>query len=262
VIGTFEVGIDSQRSVYYNSCGEFTGRVLYWQGIWAYEKETTPLFFSLAQSAGVFLDIGAHTGLYTLLAMAANQEIQIYTFEPVPSLCKQLKLNVALNQSIESVTVEKAVIAAQCAEKVPFFILSQKISASSLRPKPAFIKDRDLVETIFVKSYSLDAYVKLNNIQKVDLIKIDVEGSELDVLQGAQKVLGHHRPIIICEILPRNSHIFPNIERILQTTGYEYALITPNGLIKQDSLGGDRQHYWNWNFLLWPTERSDVLKAF
>ena len=234
VVGVFEVNVFPDRVIRYHSSGEYIGKVLYWQGIWTHESTSERILAFLTQQAKVFLDVGAHTGLYTLLVKGINPEVLVYSFEPVPSVYQHLKLNIALNNFTETVTIEQAVVASSSAERVPFFVSPTQLATSSL--KSEFTQDRHQAETIFVKSYGLDDYVKLNKIQKVDLIKIDVEGAEGEVLAGGQAVLRHHRPIILCEILPKNRQAFPKIEALLQTVQYEYALITPDGLITQKSL--------------------------
>jgi len=72
---------------------------------------------------------------------------------------------------------------------------------------------------------TLDSYVSINNITSLDLIKLDVDGNELDVLSGANNILKNLRPVIIMELAPSqydNQNDFLKVVDILMSAGYRY----------------------------------------
>ena len=75
------------------------------------------------------------------------------------------------------------------------------------------------------KEKTLDGYLSSNNIKSLDLIKLDVDGNELDVLGGAENVLKKIKPIIIMELAPDqydNKSDFIKVVNILVSAGYRY----------------------------------------
>ncbi len=81
-----------------------------------------------------------------------------------------------------------------------------------------------------VKTSTLDNYVKMNNEQSIDLIKMDTEGTENLILEKSAYVLSTIKPIIICETLFNT--IEPELERIMSSFGYEFYNHIPGGLKK------------------------------
>ena len=98
VEGVFSVSlVDGKSFLYYATPNDGIARSLYWRGIESWESETIPVFYTLAQNASLVLDIGANTGVYTLLACTANPTTKVISFEPVPSVYDKLVENVCVN---------------------------------------------------------------------------------------------------------------------------------------------------------------------
>jgi hypothetical protein len=101
---------------------------------------------------------------------------------------------------------------------------------------------RETVESIIAPAIKLDTYVTENHIQSIDLIKIDAEGSDDKVLEGAANVLEKHNPFVICEVL--YDHTDKLIQEILDGTGYRYFFIKNDGLVECEEIVGDPE----WKF--------------
>jgi hypothetical protein len=67
------------------------GEILYWVGLKRFEPGTVPLFIELAKNSRGTLDIGSNTGLFALLACAANPRTKVVAWEPVPYLAAKLR---------------------------------------------------------------------------------------------------------------------------------------------------------------------------
>lgn len=212
---------------------------LFWQGFRGHEPETMQIFYRIAKKAQIIFDIGAHIGFYALLAGAINGKSKIFAFEPVPLLFKLLKTNITLNSFANVIPIQKAVTDVD--GQIPFYInLESDCSASALK---GF---RKIVQESYVPSVTLDTFVVQNNIDKVDLLKIDVEGIDHKVLQGMQKILARDEPDIICEVLYGRTE--EALQDILSNYSYKYYWITKDGLVLKDRIVGDIQSKYN-NYL-------------
>ena len=87
-------------------------------------------------------------------------------------------------------------------------------------------------------------------------MKIDVEGTEHTVLEGAVRVLQEHRPFLVCEIL--RGRVEKGVHAVLDRLDYEYFWITRRALVRRTEIvGGSPYGYSNYVFL--PREKTDVL---
>lgn len=125
------------------------------------------------------------------------------------------------------------------------------------------IEKQDFYQEYKVKTMRLDSYIEKVGVEKVDLIKIDTEGTENDVLNGAEKVLTKFRPVLICEVL--HNLIEDKLHEILDSMEYDYYLIsnkeTNNYKIKKcDRIVGDK--YIVSNYLFLPKEKSELVENY
>ena len=95
---------------------------------------------------------------------------------------------------------------------------------------------------------TLDSYVAKIGIKTVDLLKIDAEASDHTVLEGAREVIERYRPLIICEVLYRDTdHL---LQDRLEGTEYHYFQIVAEGLLAKTSIVGDSNYiYRNYLFV-------------
>ena len=122
---------------------------------------------------GVVVDIGANIGSFSIFA--AHHGAKVYAIEPEPHNLEALKKNISLNHMKDSVVVSEVGISN--------FNGDSKISD---RGGNATIKD-DIIDGSIIKIVTLDKYFKDNNIESVDVLKIDVEGSETEIILGSSR---------------------------------------------------------------------------
>ena len=226
----FTVGVGRGASfVYETTQQDHIGTSLYWGGISAYESETFPTFIDLARNARGFLDIGACTGLYTLVASSVNPKLTTYAFEPVPQLYERLRRQVALN-GLESRcrTIGKAVSDREGWETlfVPKNVYPDTSHLANVGPHDSRAVSRLEVEVTTVPR-------ALPAEQAVDLIKIDVEGAEGSVIAGMRDLLARERPTLIVEFLPWGSGDWA--QAVLDELGYRYFHLTDQGPVEVES---------------------------
>ncbi|MCS7311828.1 MAG: FkbM family methyltransferase [Acidobacteria bacterium] len=153
------------------------------------------------QAGMTFIDVGANLGFYTLLASSlVGPKGKIVAFEPVPSVKKRLTLHVILNRC-SNVSVEGTALGDIAGER-DFFVVTDHTDISSLQPPDS----RYNCKKIKVVTTTLDRYIKNNDIQAIGLIKVDVEGAELQVLRGSLGLLSRKpRPVWLIELIDANT---------------------------------------------------------
>jgi FkbM family methyltransferase len=180
------------------------GTSIYVYKCWEYP--VTELLKAVLKPGMCFFDIGSNIGYYSLLAAARCESV--YAFEPVPKLFEALRENIALNGFNVS---PHSIALARYTRATTFFVVddSQNQGLSSLHESPG-------AEAITIPAQSLDDFVREQKLQRVDLMKVDVEGAEEQVFQGGRDVLGSDAaPDIIFECHPGAKS-----DEALRTFGY------------------------------------------
>lgn len=187
----------------------------FWNG--SYEKTTLRVWGKLVKRKGVVLDIGAHTGAYTLAALASNPESRVLSFEPHFMNFARLNLNLRGNNYMPNGAYMIGV--GERNEILPFSVapnLSYLTSGGGIG-----IKENSIVSSIQV--VALDEFLPQEVACEVGLIKIDVEGNEGACLRGMTGLIAKSRPIIFIECIEGKSG--NDVSSILQNMGYSFCLI-------------------------------------
>jgi FkbM family methyltransferase len=241
--GTFSMRPFGYRLRYELGPKDTIGNILHWCGYRTFETETLPEFVKYAQNARGVLDIGANTGLFSMLACAANPKARVIAWEPVPYLNEKCARNLALNGFSTRCEVRDRAVSSQ-AGRASLYIPEETTTASL---NPAHKSDGKpfevIVETI---DESLPADFPL------DLVKIDVETHETEVLWGMQDTLRRARPTVFFECLPSLDPV--PIQDLFHSLGYQLYQLTPRGPVKVERIapGGTIDN----NFLATSRERS------
>lgn len=181
-------------------------------GSWA--EFTLSYLAELIRPDAVCLDIGAHVGIMAIAMASIATRGRVYAFEGSPETANALKTSVARNK-IRNVDAFSMVLG-RADEAVKFFDIAEVSTSSfsvpvtsernvaTVRPESAEVR--------VLQARSVDSLVAELGIQRVDLIKIDVEGAELEVLEGARATLAKYRPIVILEF---NSYTYVQVREIV-----------------------------------------------
>jgi FkbM family methyltransferase len=163
-----------------------------------FERGTINVLSSLCQKGMTVVDIGAHVGLHSLiLASRAGKEGRIHCFEPCARSCKILRRNLFIN-GFSNVNVHQVALSDRNGIST-FFEFNEELTWSSLYP-PAGLESCTQVR---VETACLDEV--LPEDVKVDLVKLDAEGAELDILRGMKRIIARSPRIqIIVEFGPSN----------------------------------------------------------
>lgn len=155
-----------------------------------YEKLTLDIFSRLLKPGSVFVDVGAHVGMFTVLgSKKVGPKGEVFSFDPIPENVKALKKNLELN-SLSNVKVTNQALSSSSGDKVFKIREDTGLSGFYEHPLGATVKE------INVRAATLDEHFK---DKKVDFIKIDTEGHEMKVLEGAKETLKNnpHAQLII-----------------------------------------------------------------
>jgi FkbM family methyltransferase len=159
-----------------------------------YEKEHCRIPYFPARNDSIIFDIGANEGFYTLKAREIAPKAKIVAIEPNPSAFLILKKNIKTNNLKDIFAINKAVTSK--IGKVEFEIVKGHTSVSGLKVYQKYRKKGQLY-TIKVPSITLKAVCKLYGIRKIDLLKVDIEGSELEVLRSNEKTLAITKKVVV-----------------------------------------------------------------
>ncbi len=203
------------------------------------------------------IDVGAHVGYFALLAGHANREARVYAFEPFRLTYERLKRHIALNRLTNVQGIASAV--GKIDGQALFFSPSSAGIPSSARLSREMSQAwGDQVVTSIVPVVTIDSFVKQERLGRVDLVKIDTEGSEPEVLHGAEQTLKRDHPIIFAEVL--RTHTGHGLEEILGPLGYHYYSLTSQGCVVRDHIASEYPPYLNHLFtVLDPPEIAMLL---
>lgn len=141
------------------------------------------------------LDVGANQGIYTIVAArATGPQGRVYAFEPSPSELAKLRWNLRLNRFRNATVVESAV--SSLSGQATFHAAEpMKGGFSGLRRPSEYLHVESREITVPVTT--LDEFVRERDIATVDFLKVDVEGAELDLIEGARALLSsEHQPVV------------------------------------------------------------------
>jgi FkbM family methyltransferase len=154
------------------------------------------------------LDVGANCGVFSLFAKGRYPESQIYAFEPSPDLQDILIKNL-YNRNIFIEPIAVSNFNGEC----EFFVNSNSQQTNSLIRENIEIFNDAHIRVEKVKCITLDEFISNKNIEEIDVLKIDCQGSEYLILQGAKKTIQKSKYLII-EISFLDTKVFELIDII------------------------------------------------
>lgn len=229
--GVFSVRAkDTPRFLLYHP-GNIIENEIFWRGLYgSWESDSLRIWAALVEHSEEVLDVGANTGVYSILAKAVKPQVVVHSFEPnskyYPVILKNSKIN-------------------------RFDIKAYKYGLGD-SDREGLIEDYSGEEGFIKASLrSIDSLITDCTIRKVDAMKLDVEFFELEVLRGFSKYIQSHRPAIIIEVL--NDDVGKSIDEIVSGLGYLKYNISERGSIRQTELVLKSDY---WNYLLCTPEQS------
>jgi FkbM family methyltransferase len=181
-----------------------------------YEPEVIRAFRKYLRRGDTCIDVGGHIGYLTLLmARTVGSKGKVVTFEPMPDAYLVLEENVNLN-GLKNVKLEQAAVGESETIGSLIFEASQRLTWT---PSAIAYGVRGERKSVSVPVVSLDRYVRNAGLHP-RLIKVDVEGAELDVLRGARQVLREDGPTVLVEVHGVGGEHEQAILTLLKECGY------------------------------------------
>ena len=194
-----------------------------------FEVRTLRLYADLVREGDVVLDVGANIGAHTLpLARYVGATGKVFAFEPTKYAFEKLNANICKNPELKtSVVARQVMLVSSTSESLPSTVYS-----SWPLDEVADLHNEhlgQLMATDGAVTTTLDQAVIDAGIDRVDFIKLDVDGNECKVIQGGLKTLERFRPLIHMELAPYvyadNPEEFDEMMDLLWRTGYVFKSI-------------------------------------
>lgn len=147
-------------------------------------------FRSVLHPDAIVFDVGAYIGVYTFVACEILETGMIYTFEPNPDSAKRIEETITRN-NVTQIQLNNSAVG-DYTGTVQFSIHKTPVQSS--------IHNQTSQGGIEIPIITLDHYCHKQEIDRIDLLKIDVEGAELMVLRGAEKMIEMVSPLMIVEL--------------------------------------------------------------
>lgn len=199
-----------------------------------------------ARTSKMIFDIGANIGWYSMLFARLCPQATIYAFEPVPLTSARLHEHMTLNE-ITNIRLVQLALGNKEGTLEMHFHSAESGAASSNDNRSFSGTKKELVNLT-----TLDTYTALHNLSP-GLIKCDVEGAELAVIQGGFQTISNEKPILILELLRKWSSNFgyhPNdVINLLEGLGYHCYAIEPDRHLSRCLLISDSTIATNFLFI-------------
>ena len=178
----------------------------------------------ILRGGDVFYDIGSNTGVFSLDMAKSIPNLKVFAFEPQPSLAKHIQRSIEANE-FDQIKVLEVLLGNEEGE-ASLFLTSHSIHASVIPRERHYRELRRPLRT-------LDGLVAAGELAPPDVIKIDVEGSELRVFEGAETMLKSAQPSIVFEAdenMIRMGHSVDDLFGLLERAApYSFFLIDSSG---------------------------------
>lgn len=187
----------------------------------------------------VFIDIGANVGLYAVhLSKTITTAGKIICFEPFSTNFNALRENIALN-NLSQIQIEKLAVGAQ-QETLKLYCNPVLQNSGMISATPMENGYTEVVDAV-----SLDFFFKEHPLNKIDLIKIDIEGYEYNALCGMQQTLTVFQPTLLIEIFndgPTDTNSL-QCENFLKALDYKKYFIGDDGSLSATQVNKSRTNY-------------------
>jgi FkbM family methyltransferase len=184
-----------------------------------YEPEVTAFLAERLRSSRVFFDVGAYTGYYTRIALnLMDVQSRVVAFEPNPEAAARMR---------RTLGDARLAVREQALGREDHDAVLQRREGVVARIRDESIAGTGYAKSTAVRVRSLDGLVAAEELPPPDLLKIDVEGGEVLVLEGMDRLLVQKRPAIAveCHSMP----LLRDVLNLLIDHGYDHLQVTRGG---------------------------------
>ena len=200
-----------------------------------YKPAPEPIIAKVCPPGGTVMDVGANLGDWTLpMAKAVGPAGRVFAFEPIPFVAESVRKTLRINGFSNAAVVETALSDSQ--GEAPFSVIHDENEALNIRCSGFGIDDLGGFQ-ITVSMTTLDAFAEAEKLERLDFIKVDVEGHESAVFKGAVNTLEKFRPAIVFEAgFPKETKADrQSIRDTLSGAGYSLVgMLIEHGVVEAD----------------------------
>lgn len=204
-----------------------------------FELRTLRRYAQLIKQGDIVLDIGANVGAHTLpLAQLVGPSGKVFSFEPTAYAFAKQQANIALNpQLTQRISAHQMMLMASDCAPMPESVYSSwpLEAADDLHNE----HHGRLMTTHGSIKGTLDDFIRGTGIEKVNFIKLDVDGNENDVLAGARSIIENFKPRIMLELAPyvysETPHKFDELLHDLWRMGYQISNMATGRIMPQNA---------------------------
>lgn len=203
----FKVEVEPGKNFDIYSDGAQIANEVFWEGLYkGWEGKSIEMWRDACRKSSVMFDVGANAGFYTLVAKAVNPSMEVHAFEPSKDWHERFNRNCSVNG---------------------YSIHSHNIALSNIDGETK-IKSVWRERNNSFQAKTMDSFIKENGIERMDLLKIDVDHYIVETIEGFQETFPKLLPNMMLEI--HEDEYAVRIEEILQTKkhGYLYFNIDDN----------------------------------
>jgi FkbM family methyltransferase len=185
----------------------------HFHAVGAYSDDVTEFLRATIKPGWQCMDVGANIGLTSIFMARCSENVDVIAFEPSPAVLKFLNQNVDTNGRGQIRIAPVGL--GEKSDLVQFIELPNFSAGSHISNNKGTHPDAANQQSIYVPITTLDEYCKAEKISRLDLLKIDAEGYELNILRGAKKCLRGLKPLVVLEF---NSWFMTQVQQIEPAT--------------------------------------------
>jgi FkbM family methyltransferase len=190
-------------------------REIYYVG---FDRRDCRVLRGFVKRGDVILDVGANIGYFSLLfAKWLRGTGAVHAFEPFPATILRFERNLDLNPELRSVICLHKLAVSDFVGSMSMAVPDEGNSGCN------YLTGENQGE---IKVTTLDAFVQQERLSRLDLLKVDVEGAEVGLLQGAEETINRFRPVLMIEINPSTLQRFGKTaaDVVILLGGYRYRM--------------------------------------
>jgi FkbM family methyltransferase len=229
--GVFKVPVKENISFLIRHYGYEIENDIFWEGLTGrWEKKSIEIWMKFSEKAMVVVDIGANTGVYSLISKSLNPDARVIAFEPVERVFKKLEHNMRLNNFA---TENMLMAVSDHSGEATFYDASGEHSYNATMKK---LPQHSHHKPVKVQIITMDDLIGEKKLDRIDLIKIDVEYHEPEVMKGFS-LIAKYQPSILIEILSED--IGKRVQQQIENYGGSYLYFDideKNGIHKVENI--------------------------
>ena len=167
-----------------------------------FKKNSNPdklIFTKYVKPGDTVVDCGANIGLYTnFLRLLVGTHGFVHSFEPIPKTFEELSFNTKQHSSINNYRLNMMGLYDRITSSSAF--IPNEISGHASLGNHSETWKTDSIQKVSIDLTTLDDYFDKHNLKAVHFIKMDIEGAEINALEGAKETLQKHKPTLYIEV--------------------------------------------------------------